>query len=357
MWTGNKMITETLIKALNLAKPSLGAPDTIPILAHFCFDDDVIYAYNDITAILVDEKTGMSGALLGETLIGLLEASGDEKIEIKMDSKNACANIKFSNGSAKVPLLPAADFVFQFPDGETSFDLALTADVIKALETCLISVSADSLKPEFCGVTLNVDKSGSVFYSSDNVTASRYILEKKIGRKSISVVIPLIACQHIIKLFTICGGEGAKMSVGDGFAVVTFTGATLVTKLLEANAEGFNKIFSEHTGSLKQFDIPEGLDRELAKAKVILSKDQNKECFLEFDKGTISITATGTLGKVDASLAAKNSISGTINVSPDSVLKTLSLAKQITVNDARSLILYGGSFTHIISSAPVKQAA
>ena len=352
------MKTSSLIKALNLAKPSLGAPDTIPILAHFCFDNDVIIAYNDITAIVVEEQTGMSCALLGDTLIGLLEASGDEDIEIKMDAKAANASIKFSSGTAKIPLLPSSEFVFQFPDGETVFDLPLTADVIKAVETCLISVSSDSLKPEFAGVTLNVDKTGVVLYSSDNVTASRYVMEKKIGRKSISVVIPSAACQHLIKLFSVCGAEGAKLSVGEGFAIASFAGATLVTKLLEANAESFAKIFSEHTGDdTKLFDLPIGMGMEIAKAKVVLGRDQVKECFIEFAKGRVSLNATGTLGKVNVSLAAKGSGTGTVNVSPEIVARVLPITTQIAVNDARSLILYGGALTHIISSAQVKQAA
>lgn len=351
------MKTASLVKALNLAKPSLGTPDTIPVLAHFCFDNDVVYAYNDITAIVVEEQTGLSGALLGDTLIGLLEASGDEDIEIKMDAKAACANIKFSSGTAKIPILPASEFVFQFPDGETSFDLPLTEGIIKALETCLISVSADSLKPEFAGITLDVNKTGALLYSSDNITASRYVMEKKIGRKTVSVVIPTAACQHLIKLFSVCGTENAKLSVGEGFAIATFTCATLITKLLAANAESFAKIFSEHTDSTKLFDLPEGFGMEIAKAKVVLDRDQIKECFIEFAKNRVSINATGTLGKVNTSLVAKGSGSGTVNVSPESVARVLHLTKQIAVNDARSLILYSGSLTHIISSAQVKPAA
>lgn len=350
------MKTAALIKALNLAKPSLGAQDTIPILAHFCFDNDIIYSYNDITAILIDEKTGLSGALLGDTLIGLLEASNDEDVEIKMDVKASCANIKFSSGTAKVPTLPLSEFVFQFPEGETSFDLPLTKGVIKAIETCLMSVSADSLKPEFAGVTLDVNKTGVVLYSSDNITASRYVIEKKIGRKIVSVVIPTIACQHLIKLSSVCGTEDTKLSVGDGFAIAAFTGATLFTKLLEANAEAFAKIFSGHTDSAKLFDIPEGLGMEIAKAKVVLGSDQIKECFIKFDKNKVALTATGTLGKVDTSLSVKGAGSGTVNVSPEIVARALPLAKQVAVNDARSLILYGDSLTHIISSAQVKSA-
>lgn len=349
------MKTTSLIKALNLAKPSLGTPDTIPVLAHFCFDNDVVYAYNDITAIVVEERTGLSCALLGDTLIGLLEASSDEDIEIKLDSKAQTANIKFSSGIAKIPTLPPSEFVFQFPDGETSFDLPLTEGVIKALETCLISVSTDSLKPEFAGITLDVNKTGAMLYSSDNITASRYVLEKKIGRKTVSVVIPTAACQHLIKLFSVCGAEDAKLSVGDGFATATFCGATLITKLLTANAESFNKIFSEHTNNTKLFDLPEGLGMEIAKAKVVLNRDQVKECFIEFAKNKVSINATGTLGKINTSLAAKGSGSGTVNVSPESVARVLHLTKQIAVNDARSLILYGGPLIHIISSAQVNQ--
>ncbi|MDO8602067.1 MAG: hypothetical protein Q7R62_03010, partial [bacterium] len=295
-------------------------------------------------------------AILGDNLIGLLEASGDEDIDIKLDAKASCANIKFSSGSAKIPILPISEFVFQYPEGETAFDLPLTEGVIKAIETCLVSVSADSLKPEFAGVTLDVSKTGAVLYSSDNITASRYVLEKKIGRKTISVVIPTSACQHLIKLFSVCGAENAKIAVGDGFAIATFTGATLITKLLGANAESFAKIFSEHTDSSKLFDLPEGLAMEIAKAKVVLGRDQIKECYIEFAKNKVSITATGTLGKVDASLVAKGSGTGTVNVSPEIVARALPLTKQIAINDARSLILYGGGLTHIISSAQVKSA-
>ena len=93
---------------------------------------------------------------------------------------------------------------------------------------------------------------------------------------------------------------------------------------------------------------------EIAKAKVVLGFDQVKECFVEFAKNKVLIAATGTLGKVDASLPAKGSGSGIVNVSPEIVARALPLVKQIAINNARSLILYGDGLTHIISSAQVK---
>ena len=72
-----------LLAALKLAAPALGDDEPLPAHAHFCFEDDSFYAYNDIVAVIVGMKTGLNFGLHGQTLLGVLSTSRSEDVEFK----------------------------------------------------------------------------------------------------------------------------------------------------------------------------------------------------------------------------------------------------------------------------------
>lgn len=341
------MKTSEMLTALGLAKSSLGPNDSqMQVLAHFCFMDDIIYAYNDITAVVVEAQTGLSCALHGETLMGILAVAGAEEVKIKLEGGGA--SIDVGNGWVKVPVLSAEDFLFQMPDEEPVVTLPFTDEVVKAFERCLMSVGADSLRPEFTGITVQVNKDGVVFYSSDNVSATRYKPEGKfVSRKTLSAVIPGIACEQMLKLRS----DGAKISLGERVGTLEVGTVTLVTKLLPAKAEQFESIFKKHVEPSTFCPLPVELGREIAKAVVLLGREQVKKCVLTFAKGKAAVSASGILGSMNTTVVMPKDLNGFVSMSPELIARILPHADTIAVNDQASLVFEKGGMTHIIAAA------
>lgn len=351
--------TVEIMKSLGLARSSLGAPDSIlPILSCFCFDDDLLYAYNDITAVIVPAQTGLSCAVDGPTLLGVLGAKSGP-FDMKLVDGGKALNLKFGgakgSSGATLPVWPKDQFHFAYPEEEPRLTMPLSDAFVQAMFQCLISASPDNLVPEFSGVTVHANKTGVFLYSSDNVSASLAVLPAIKGA-ACSVVFPEQACQQLVKLSAACKTKGAELAIGDTSAVCTFKGATLVTKLLPANVSKYETVFKTHIADIHPTQFPAGLTQELGLAEVLLAKEQVKHCRLTFDGKTVAVAAISSLGSVLAKLPAPG-LTGTVMLDPKLLSRVLEYVGTIAVNDRRSLVLQGegGTFTHLISSAHVPE--
>lgn len=352
-----KLETAALLRALNLAKPCLGSNDAIlPILSHFCFAGDIVYAWNDVCAVIVEFETGLNCALHGDTLTALLEAAGSDSVEFRVP-KDGPVEMRCGAGWVKLPSLPLTDSSFSVPDEETLVEMALTDDVLTGLERCMISVGEDSLKPEFAGVTVDYGRGKLTFYSSDNKTASRYEPAGKfISRKAVSTSLPVQACSLLLKLAaTVDNAEELTMTlaIGEKAAVATIPGVTLISRLLAADVEMFAGMFKTHTTAVTgTMPLPEGLDKEIAKAAVVCGRDAVRECFFTFAGGKVAVEAQGSLGHLSASFKIANAkFAAEACVDPLLFQRILPMVDHWSCNDGRSLVFAGGSFVHVLSSA------
>ena len=345
------MKTSEMLTALGLAKSSLGPNDSqMQVLTHFCFVDDIIYAYNDITAVVVEAQTGLSCALHGETLMGILAVAGAEEVKIKLEGGGASLDV--GNGWVKIPVLPKEDFLFTFPDEDPVLELTFTDAMAAAFERCLMSVGTDTLRPEFSGITVQVNKDSVVFYSTDNVSATRFKPEGKfLSRKTMTTVIPGIACEQMLKL----RGPDTKIALGERAGVMSAGQVTLVTKLLPAVVGQFEGIFAKHVEPSTFCPLPVELGREIAKAVVLLGKESVKRCVLNFGRGEATVSASGVLGsmKTTVPMPKNQPVNGLVIMSPELIARILPYADTIAVNDQSSLVFQKGGMTHIISSSAV----
>jgi DNA polymerase III sliding clamp (beta) subunit (PCNA family) len=344
--------TASLLAALNIAKSSLGSSDSVyPVLAHFCFMGDIVYAYNDQTAIIVEEDTGLNCALHGETLLGILAVAGAEEIAVKIS--DGAAELKLKSGWVKVPALDESQFMFVLPDEEPILTVPFTDEIATAIERCLMSVNTESVRAEFTGVSIRINQSGITFFSSDNATATRYVPEGKfVSRKVLAAVIPQAACEQMLKLRK---GD-AKLKIGEKFGVFESDGVTLLTKLAPANISIFESVFATHTDKHEFWKLPEEMAREIAKANVLLGRESVKECVITFAPTQAVITAAGILGSMKATVNLVKTVSGPVGVvriDPTHVLRAIQYADKFTVTDQKSLVLAGGSMSYVVSSKAV----
>ena len=347
------MNRQALLAALSIAAPALGDDGTaLPVLSHFCFEGDTLYAFNDIVCVVVGFETGLNLGLHGATLLGVLKATRSEEVEVKV--KGSVATITGA-GKSELPVLPAADFIFNIPDEEELLSSALGEEIRKGIEACLVSVAADSLRPEYNGVTLRITKTGVQLFSTDNVSATRVELKGKLaGRKEAALVLPKLAAELLLKLFS---KEGTpRIRVTEKIAIVEFGGepsVTLITKLLGTPSGKFDKVFADHEPKVL-CELPEGIESEIEKALVLTARDSPRECFLMATVGELVVSAGSvkSLGKMKSSLKlAEKKLIGAANVNPEYVKRALPFADKFALNDERSLVFVDEAIglTHIIA--------
>jgi len=348
------MKTASLLAALNSAKPALGSGErAVPILSHFCFDDDNLYAYNDTAAVIVNEKTGLTCGLHGDTLLGILSV-GPADGEVAVKPGDGFVQIDTGSGWVKVPSLPPDAFIFKLPDEEPQIKLALTGEVAIGIERCLISVSEATIKPELCGVTVVVNKAGITLYGSDNVTACRFRPQaKQVGRKTYAAVLPAAFCTLLLKLKLRTQDEKPVLALGTRAAIIQCGEVTLVSRLLEAKPDVFASVFAAHADSAVFLPVPDGLRDELSRAAVLLGRESIKQCSITCTSSTskkAEITATGSLGTMQTQVVTE--LQGTVKFDPEHALRVLPHADGIAINDGRSMVFRGGdTLTYIIASA------
>lgn len=348
-----------LLAALKTAAPALGDDGSaLPALAHFCFEDDSLLAYNDVVAVIVAYKTGLTLGLHGSTLLGVLGAARAEDVEIKVKGSTATL---VGGGRVELPVIDKADFVFTLPEAEPILAAPLSEEIRQAIEVCLISVAEDSMRPEYNGVTFRILKTGALLFSTDNNTATRVELKAKIvGRKEAALVLPKVAADLVLKLFPKDGKP--TITICEKIAIVQFGGnpdVTLVTKLLGTPSMKLDEVFKLHATEGDGCPLPDGLSAEIEKAIVLTSRDSLKEVTLFAGKGELSITVSASLGKMRTTLPLEDKkIVGSVTVSPEYLKRILPFVSRFSINDERSLVLHdgaGGVLSHIVSAVPKAQ--
>jgi DNA polymerase III sliding clamp (beta) subunit (PCNA family) len=353
-----EMKTEPLLQALNLARPALGSNDSMPVLSHFCFIGDAIFAFNDVLAIVVEYDSGLHCALHGDTLLGLLNAGPGPDVEIKID-KSGIAKLKMAKGTADLPTLDVASSPFAYPEEDKPLvTVPLTEAFLVALNMVLLSVGVDSVKPEFAGVTVDVQKSGITLYSTDNRSATRVTVGGKfLSRTGATAVLPAQACELLLKLAPQAGKEGAQLALLGPAAVVTFGDVTLVTRAVSGDeaAKHYETVFAEHTTKGVLVDLPEDFNFAIHKACVVTQSDAVRECAILTDGDQLVIHAQGAVGKFREALKLPKKF-GPVEVRVDPVLaqRALPYARQARFNHGRSLVLLHADITHVISSGAVE---
>jgi DNA polymerase III sliding clamp (beta) subunit (PCNA family) len=260
------MKTSELISALDLCKSSLLGSDFLPILSHFCFDDTIVYAYNDVSAIIVDVDTGLECAVKGALLLGLLNTLGEE-VELKVTDKGLC--LKSGKVLPYLATLPAKEFVFRIPEEEAITQVVLTEEMINGLKLCCTSVGEDAMQKEYTGVTFSFVKGGFKIYSTNAATASRFEVSTRPSSTPRKVLVPANSCRQITELWSNAGHEKeVRLSIGEDWLWVTFDNAGVFTKLMTEDPPDYESAFSQME-SVKWYKMPSSFPTTIKRAQII----------------------------------------------------------------------------------------
>lgn len=274
------MKTSDLSNALKLCKSSLTTLDIVPVLTHFCFIGDMVYAYNDVSAVVVPLETGVVAAIRGDTLLGVLSTLGAE-LEMTGNEDSTSVNIKSGKVNIDLSALGNDNFLFEPPEEESEIDIVLDDHFLWGLSKCLSTVGLNALKREFTGVTLSLDKKGRLtVYSTDDVRLSRFSSSTvyQTGDDQ-EWLLPVSACRQIIEVWgavkdKLADDESLTLCLGTKWLWVAHETVTLYSKMMPESPP-------DYLGMVKQiappkdswFKMPSGLSESLRRAQILTAKE------------------------------------------------------------------------------------
>ena len=269
-----------LLKKLVMAKPAVSTQSYIPILSHFMFDGDSITAYNDINAITVLCDTGIQGCLPAELLIKTLNSMTSDTVSLVQNDNHVL--VSAGRSKIKLPMLPVEDFpYYQKKSDKVVSSFKMNNTMLKGMQKCLIGVGTDTSHPAQMGVTLDpmYSKTQAAFYSTDNVTLSRFTfytdMDLSIG---MNVIMPTFFCNQLLSLAN--GSEDIEVEIYAGSLLAIFADGTLLfTKIIpDLEAMDFPTVISRYLDADggKTFDIPDVFDKAIERALLVQASESFK---------------------------------------------------------------------------------
>lgn len=297
------MNKQKLLLILQRSQRFLHSQDFIPILQHFCFSNDKVIAYNDEQAIEYFFKTDLELALPGSILIKMLSTLEND-VDISIFGKKNQVKLKSGKTELKLPFLPKEEFIFEFPDVSNIKGFVLNDGIIKGLERCITtSVESGTAK---VGITWKVNEKVLTFYSTDNVTISKYECGiKNENNSDFLIITPTLFCQTLIDLYKNTDSEKATLYLNEDYAVVDFENeCRIFTRLydtsLALNFEGAIKSVVPDIKRILFSEIPTGLQGALSRSMLVYSPDLGAN--FEVNGTELKIDTVSNLGKSDDSI-------------------------------------------------------
>lgn len=325
-----------------------------------------MFAYDDKSAVVVMEETGLQCAVPGRTLLELLDGAGEEieMVLMKKHEHESVEHLEIKDGTStmKLPVLGKDAFVFDIPDCEVDCEIELDEELCEVLGFVADCANVETIQPQFMGVAFRLDKRLHV-YSTDNVTITRMVTKQKYEGKG-SAVIPSSSVQLLTKVYQDLGADLTKatMSIGPEYVVVqyevkdTAVPVIVVCKTIATKPADYEKMLQEHLSDVPYVPMPDGLELALKRSVAVLGDDMEHKSEIGTEGKRFWITTKGTRGQIGANLKLSESdgrSAASLNISPKHFLRALRACAEMKVRDA--LILRGSfkNFTidHLLSAA------
>lgn len=348
---------EELLKVISVVSPAVSNQSFIPALSHIAFSEDRAEAYNDITAISVKHSFPIKGCLPADLLTKALNSfSGDD---VLVTEKDGAVKIASGRSNFKMPLLALEDFPFNLSEileEEGTASVKVTADVLKGLELCLLSVGSDPSRPAFSGVTIEQNDDGfAVLYSTNNFSISRYITTAKVKLPGgVPLIFPAEFCSLLISISKKFTNEVVGVVATASGLVAEWDSVVLFTRFVsEEEPMEFEKTI-ENFASMSEIKkasnpIPDSFDAAFNRALVVTSSEIDKETKVTVSGGRLSLYSKG-LAEASDSMAYKVDDIEPFIIDPSLVVKALKACSSMSLLD-KVMVLSSDNlkYVHLIS--------
>ena len=349
------MNRQELQEALNLCKSSLSTQEFIPVLTHFCFTGESVYAYNDFQCIEVDFPSDLNCAIPGQFLTKLLDSYTSEDITMTMDDNVVV--VKSGRSTVKIPVLDSDQFIYSLPDGAGDLaTLKIDSRFLSGMSKCLLSVGDNAVRPEEMGITLDAGDTDYLF-STDNNTISRYDVKFNItqGELKDKVILPTAFCEDLLRITDQLGDEEVNLVIGKDyvFADINDSEVTIFTKLIDdlkiMDYRSLLKQLVKPEDMTKFQTVPEDLVLALDRSQLILSKEEDRMTKFELSGTNCSINSHSVYGDSDDEIElAKENVDCTFWVDPKYLSRAAKVCTKILFKE-EVLLFQEGNFLHLVS--------
>lgn len=329
------MNTRELETAVKLCQSSLHNLDLIPILNHICFTGDTVYAYNDLSAVVVDCATGIKAGVQGSNLLGVLSTLGKE-CELSMVD----GNVMISSGKAKVKLasLPEESFMYVAPNEKSLFEVTMDEELLSGFVRCSKTVGINALQREFTGMTVALND-GLRIYSTDDVRLSSYAYPEPVEGKARSWLLPLPSCKQIVDICNFVGfDEDAEITLhfGKQWAWLQAPGIFFATKLMPEAPPDYEAMIQNIAPDEDAWRaVPAGLQKACERADVLTAKEtQPKVLFrVSENKLYVSLDDSVAAGSFKESFKYKEGDGVSLWMEPSKMASALAGASTMAVGE------------------------
>jgi hypothetical protein len=359
------MKLKQLLDKLNIAKTCLATQDTIPVLTHFYFDNNKIMSFNSGQAAILDFENNLSGCILGDQLVSLLNSYTAE--EISLSQGKTTVALKSGRSVVNLKTLPIEDFPFQLADDllNTGVVYDLTEEFFDGLKACALSMGRNAGQRNQYGITVISTPEKTVLYSSDNARISSFTLSKPIDSAPFTILLPKPFCDNLITVSRTF--KNGKLYVGKDFVLVDFSagvssvdgkpaGLQLYSKFNDAiDFLPFENIFAQVEISDDKFQpIPESLIKCVDRSLILIGSDKDPEMFMKTEGKIMTITSRNAHGDIVDEVEFLNDLDSIdCKMKPLFIRQALTVSEKITFSAFETdsiLIGVKKNFLHLVSS-------
>jgi len=286
-----------LVKTLELIKPALATNNMVPIFQCFNFNGNSVSAYDDTIAIMGPTEETVEFAIHGNTLLGLLNNSRAEEVNIGFT--DSC-NITLGKTVSKFPFMDKTDFIFTPPEGKFPNKLNFTEGVANALKTCLETTSSDTTQAGLLGISIV----GDFLYSCNGDSLTRFKLKQGIKGR---VLMSTPFCSAVLKLWSTLNMTSGMLYFNDEWVHAYFGDWSVYGRILEVQDPiNFETLIKNNLkGQTPVQPIPDDMDEALSRARV-LSDPESQKTVLTVSKGKLKMLTETHMGEIKDELSLKD---------------------------------------------------
>lgn len=182
-----------LLAAVKDVSNALAAYDYLPILSHVCIDRDIVFAYDDATAIVSPiDDIGITCAVPGIPFRDVLSRMGGDTVDLSLDD----GVLTVKSGRARTRLYARNESEFMFDPRDVSYKPIgrMTEELVRALDLAQMALPPRAVYiPQLNGVMLMHD----AVYASDTNSIISIILSKSLCKRRIKYLLPPIFVKQV----------------------------------------------------------------------------------------------------------------------------------------------------------------
>lgn len=314
------MDIKKLKRALSLASGSLHTSELVPVLSHFCFENNRVYAYNDKCATTVSLDHDMHLAVKGDVLVKLLDGSSDDARLTVLDGDQG---IRFVDGRRSYIDLPTLDsdfFIYEKPQEKYRTVFTVTEEFMEGMLYARANISKTNMLPKMEGLSFTYEPSSSLvlIYSTDDIAITKVSVQdvdmasEVVGRGFF--IIPQASILQMIEVYkelreykSLC-----ELSVGNSHAIFKMTAddmdVEVLTKLIPEEPIDFEQTIGHISRGGVKIEMLDDFTEILNKCTIIGGTDYHGIVNATIRDNILTMKSTGKYGNLSKSWKLPNGI-------------------------------------------------